>query len=766
MALTYTDLVEVDLGHLGTAVSDWKATVAHLKTLAHDAKTGMQAKSESARWAGVNATVTQGFIKKTAKEIGDLHTEAKSIFQVLDDAHQELVKLQRSTRHLVSEAQGKGFVITDEGDSTVSVADHVAPGEPAKPEQLEKAKHYANQISSNLGRANDIDQSVKLALAKVHGNDQHNAGHHTYKSLNDAQAERAVELARKGDHMTDKELAELNRILKYNSREKSPDDPSKMDGEFATEFYKGLGGPKKALEFYAEMATDGTEKDAGKTRLDGVAELQRNMGFALASATDPDSRRHLPASWGTDFRRLGTQKIEWQQGLMYQPYGYQVLGGILRYGEYDPRFLDPIAEHVTQLHQKDPDKFMTHIGSGQGDRYGFNPSGKVGSGEDPLTSVLEALGHSPEASERFFTDTPTAYLEDGTPDRSGKVKFNSYFDLFTDKDFQWNADSNDPDIYGNLDKQEEARNFGPAALGHALESAATGSPYGDESGPALPHSREQADLVSRIVNKFGAEPELLHHNENGDIEEASGPLYAMRDSLGGIVADYMGDFQGTLAKENGDQFEPFGAPVAMRNAQVQAFLSEVGQDPDAYASITSAQQAYTAHAVSDVVNGQSDSTVPDAERIKNAVRPGGIIAGIMSESRADAVLDYHTAADKDFNEAASDKQKWVNRILGFGTDKAGQLPIVGAPIGWASEDIQESIMKSIEHDSAAEAQRDATDAYSNGRDAAMESARTAVEVATRGKYNWDTVSDLMNSAAGAADDGHSAGVAMGTATDG
>src|SRR5262249_6546732 len=158
---------------------------------------------------------------------------------------------------------------------------------------------------------------------------------------------------------------------------------------------------------------------AGKVRLDSVAELQRNMGYALANSTDPDTGHHLPASWGAEFRKLGTQKIEWQQGLMNQPYGYQVLGGILRYGNYDPRFLDPIAEHITQLHQKDPDLLLTHVGFGQGERYGFNPSGRLGSGEDPLNSVLEALGHSPEASERFFTGGPTAYREDGSVDPDG-----------------------------------------------------------------------------------------------------------------------------------------------------------------------------------------------------------------------------------------------------------------------------------------------------------------------------------------------------------
>ncbi len=161
-----------------------------------------------------------------------------------------------------------------------------------------------------------------------HGDDAHNSGHSRYESLNDAQAERALELARKGDKMSDAELQEFNRLMRFNGREK--------DGEFATEFYKGLGGPEKALEFYAEMSIDGTNPDASKVRLNAMKDLQQNMGFALANATDPDTKSHLPASWGDDFRRLGTQQIGWEKGQWKKPYGYQVLGGLLRYGNYDP----------------------------------------------------------------------------------------------------------------------------------------------------------------------------------------------------------------------------------------------------------------------------------------------------------------------------------------------------------------------------------------------------------------------------------------------
>lgn len=764
MSFEYTDLLQIDFGKLGTAVSDWKKTVDNLKTLADDARDGMKAKSDHARWAGLNATVTRGFVTKTTKEFADLHTEANSIFQVLEDGHTELTALQKQLQTAVeTDARSLGVRVDDIGDGKVRCFFPHIRGDTDErtQDQLDAKNELEGRINGILAHADEIDASVARALGKSHGSDPHNAGHSSYESLNDAQVERALELAKKGKEMSDQELGELNRLLRYNGTEK--------DGEFATEFYEGLGGPEKTLEFYAEMSINGTGTDHTQTRLDGVKDLQRTMGLALANATDPDTRHHLPASWGSDFRRLGTQEIGWEKGQWSKPYGYQVLGGLLRYGNYDPRFLTPIAEHVTQLHKEDPWRFLTNKPAGSEDIYGFNPSGKLGTGNDPLNSVLEALGHSPESSEKFFTQPPTAYNEDGTVKSDGKVDFGSYLDLFTKEDFEWTIDTNDTNVLADEDKTKRALGYGPEALGHALEAATTGRPYdSDDTAEAIRHTPERAKLVEEIVDKFGRHPELIRHNENGALDTESGPLYAMRGSLGDITAEYMADFQGAFAKSDGDQFSPFGTPAGLQADTAHRFLAEVGQDPDAYASITSAQQAYTANVVNDVVNGDSTSTVSDAERLRNATRPGGIIAGIMSESRADAVLDYHSAADKEFNEAAADKQKWVDRILSVGIDNtAGKVPIVGDVVGWASEDIQDSIMKSIEQDSANQAEGEATRSYHEGRSALMESARTAVEAATRnGDLSLDTINDLKDSAANGADDGHTAGAAMESSGDG
>ncbi|MGW3360668.1 hypothetical protein ACWDFL_35635 [Streptomyces bungoensis] len=695
MAFTFTDLVEVDLGKLATAVSDWKKAVDGLKKSAESARTGMQSKSDSARWAGVNATVTREFVAKTAKEIADLHTEANSIYQVLEDGHTELQSLQKQIRTAVQDDAAKlGVRVQDIGEGKVRCFFPHLRGDTDErtQDQLDGKQALEDRINQILAHAAEIDASVARALAKSHGNDPYNAGHSTYESLNDAEIERALELAHKGGKMSDAELRELNQLLRFNSAEK--------DGEFATEFYQGLGGPEKTLQFYAEMSIDGTGGDATKTRLDAVRDLQKVMGYTLANATDPDHAHHLPDSWGAEFRRLGTRQIGWEPGQWNKPYGYQVLGGLLRYGDYDPRFINPIAEHVTQLHKKDPYFFLSNKPDGSPDIYGFNPSGKLGSGNDPLNSVLEALGHSPEASEKFFSQPPTAYNEDGTVKKDGKLGFDSYLDLLTDKKFEWTADTNCANILADEDRAKTIMGYGPDALGHALEAATTGLPYGSDA-VSPPHSKEAADIYHKLVERYGANPE--------DLDDSP-----MRDSLGNITADYMRDVQGAFIGDGGNVAGTHGAsahlgnfdagsnPEGLSPGVLKNFLGAVGKDPDAYGAIITSQESGTTDLVNDAFH-HADRYKELAPEIANRVNAGGEIAGIMAESRTQAVVDEKIASDAEFNKGVATADKWAGRIIGMGI---GKIPVGGEVAGWVVEDIQESVVENFTRDSTPEALKD------------------------------------------------------------
>jgi hypothetical protein len=635
--LKYTDLLDVDLGKLGAAVDDWKRAVDALKSLDEDARSGMKAKSDAARWAGVNADVTRGFVDRTAKEFTDLHTEANSIYQVLDDAHGELLALQRGLKTLIEEARAKNYTITDNGDATVTVHECVVRDQAQTAKAGGKAgqdwQSIADQISATVGRADDVDQSVKAALARSHGNDLHDAGHADYGSLNEAQAARAVELARKGEHMSNAELKEFDRLMKYNGTEKG--------GEFATDFYRTLG-PEKTLEFYGSMALDGTAGD-NKVRLALTKDLQQSMGLALANATDPDHKYHVPASWGDQLRKLGGQRLRLPNAGLNQPYGYQVLGGLLRYGNYDAAFINPIAGHIVQLHHQNPNLFTLNrpMTGGIDADFGYNPSGKVGAGYDPLTSVLEGLGHSPEASKAFFADdSPKVYNADGSEHKGAKLGY-TYFDELTDKKFQWPMDGSGV----------PSKAYGVDALGHALESATLGHAY-DDPTPTLVRDEDSAKIMKKVVHTYGNDPKLLKQQA------------ILSDSLGRMGAGYIDDLNWGLDENRKDStFAPgsgIGGHAKFGQSDTISFLSTLGQHPDAYAEVSSAGRVYTTSVLEAQVGADGSINEP---RVRDATRSGAEIQGILDQSRADQLKAGQLAADKEYNDALAKRNGWIE----FGT---------------------------------------------------------------------------------------------------
>jgi hypothetical protein len=684
VALTYRDLIEVDLGKLDTAVSEWKNAVNKLKTAADDAREGMKVKSDKARWAGVNAAVTRDFVNKTTREIADLHTEASSIYHVLHDAHTDLVKLQKDIKAAQAEAQKWGIRVNDYGDGTVHcVYPHDrTDSDVHTQEENEARQELEGRINRILSHASEIDASVSRALHKSHGGDPHDAGYSSYESLDEAQAERAAELAKLGPEMTDKQFTELNSIMKWNAK----------DPEFSTAFYTSFGSSEKALEFYGRMALDGTG-GVDKERLKLTQQLQRNMGVALASATDADNRTHLPPQWATDFRKLGQQKIELYPGAGQSPYGYQILGGLLRYGNYDARFINPIAEHIVQLHHKEPYGFVGNRPmTGDPDHnLGFNPSGKTGAGYDPLNSVLEALGHSPDAAKKFFTDEPTVYNADGTKNVNGTLDY-SYFEELTRKDYEWAKDTLEP---YNSDAEKRAAGFGPDALGHALEAATTGSAW-DADPPELhradetddePGALKRSDIMKWVIDRY-----------NVTVED--GPPDSMKDSLARMGAAYIDDLNYSI-KDFGGSGETLGRDALFANSsdgssrtsfgeqEARNFMMLVAGEEDGYKTLTAAQQLYMASGLAAFERDQ-DSGISFAH---NAAK----VHGILDESRSHGIREEF----KDSEEAQQLQQEqngeWRKSLVSGGVTvavTAGAAMLVGPAAGVVAATAVPLIMES------------------------------------------------------------------------
>lgn len=211
--LTYSDLVEVDLGKLSTSTEAWKTMVGDLEGLKDKAHSGMRKKSEAAAWEGVNAQVTRNFVRKTAKELEDLHKEARSIWSVLDDAHNDLTVVQRKARRITREAAKDGLHVQDNKDGTVDVIDsQCAPGETQDQKNQDLRVAYTEQINGVVAHASEIDASARRALRKSHGGDPNNAGHARYTSLDEDMVPKATKLAAVGANGSEEQKAKLRHL--------------------------------------------------------------------------------------------------------------------------------------------------------------------------------------------------------------------------------------------------------------------------------------------------------------------------------------------------------------------------------------------------------------------------------------------------------------------------------------------------------------------------------------------------------------------------
>ncbi|MDT0492108.1 hypothetical protein RM717_16485 [Streptomyces griseus] len=649
--LRYEDIVGAPLGKLKAATDDWSEMAAKLEKLAAEAADGMKARADKARWDGVNAGVTKAFIGKTAKEFSDAAAEAKGVKQILEEGY-AAIKKARDDLISIQEHEGPAAGVVVDGRGKVTARNPLSENSAARhdpdytrflQQERKDVDSWQKKIDLIVDQCNDTDEYFKNSL-EANVTDRKDFSAPKFTKLDQEPAARALALAAKGRDITTAELRLFNELLKSNS----------TSVEFATYFYEKLG-PEKSLAFFGQLATDTLDHSGvDKDRLAQVQDLQRNLGLNLATASHDKA---FTAEWGPELRKLGTQQIplsKYDTG--GAPYGYQLLGGIMRYGNYDAKFLTPIAEHVAQLHQQDPYRFAGNKQPNGFLENPFNPSGRNGSGYDPMPAMLEALGNSPEAAKRFFTDEPTAYNEDGTVKKGAVADLGkqdgkavgSYLDFFANEKWESFPDMNSTDP----DKLGETLQYLPDALGHALEAATLGYPAG-QPDLGVARDADNAAVMQKVMEKYGADGGLLKQQQG------------LVDSLAVMGAGYIDDINWALDK--GDSRSVF-APTENPESHIRfeddeegrdttrLFLGVLGQYPDAYATLTTAEQVYTRSVLEAQVG--SDGRI-DTGSARTAVRFGAEVQGMLDQSRADQVEADRMKTHEDYEKAVAQRAGWV-----------------------------------------------------------------------------------------------------------
>ncbi|MBT1103498.1 MULTISPECIES: hypothetical protein [Streptomyces] len=653
--LQYEDIVEAPLEKLKAAADDWSEMATNLDKLATQASDGMKAKANKASWEGLNAGVTREFIGKTAKEFADAAAEAKGVKTLLEEGYTAFKKAKDDLVN-IREHEGPAAGIRVDGRGKVTARSPISEDNTARhdpdfskylQQERENIESWQKRIDLIVDNCNDTDVTFKNSL-EANVTDRKDFSAPKYTKFDQEEADRAAGLAAKGRDLTHTELQSLNELLRDNGR----------SAEFAKTFYEKLG-PEKALAFFGQLSTDASGYGkADKERLADVQTLQRNLGLNLATASND---RAFSAEWGSELRKIGTERIPLARNDYGGVYGYQLLGGIMRYGNYDAKFLNPIAEHVAQLHRKNPNFFA---GANQANAYAgnpFNPSGKSGSGFDPVTSMLEALGNSPDAAKKFFTDSPTAYNDDGTVDRKNSEPLgkdadgekNSYLDFFGNEKWKSFPDTG-ADSPGATDA---TRQYMPDALGRALEAATLGYPAG-EPDARVKRDDDNAAVMQKVMEKYGADAGLLKRQEG------------LADSLGVMGAGYIDDLNWALEKGNQESafappkneegkiepgHIPFGDTREDGRNVARDFLSALGQHPDAYATVATAEQAY----IRSVLETHVGPDGIDSGAARATVRAGAEVQGMLDQSRADQVQADRMKTHEDYEKAVAKRAGWV-----------------------------------------------------------------------------------------------------------
>jgi hypothetical protein len=640
---TYEQLYHLKLGNLKGAADRWAETSTKFKGLHTSFGDRVERPYKDAGWRQPAMTAALAGTRTTEakQEFDDARVEADGVAKVLDDLHSKLKAYQTELRHCADvKAKEKGLHVSAKGEVTArdDLSDDPMRHHDPDYQDLIRQQHadidaVVAELESILRKATDADEEACYALNKNLGGDNANFNDSVYTSLDGADAARdsarALELAGKGKDMSDQELTELNALLKEHRK----------DDKFAEKFATGLG-PKGTLAFWSEMADPyGGAYNRSDEREKLLKDLQQQLGTTLGTATHSDSK--AMTEWKRGMIELGPQRLEIDDA--GNPYGFQVMSNLMRHGEYDNAFLQSYGDALIKTEKPWNDGDANHglgldrLWTGNFNSGDLNFGSENDRGNDPMTGFLEALGHNPEASAKFLSDDKHFdYLVGGGEDTKARA---------------WPHDTafgGDRDKIGGYD-----------SLGHALESATLGEPYG--TNPSHPNRGMDGatEVMEQVVKRYGADSDLV--NDRDGLQDSVARMgAAYMDDLNYAVSD-MGDAGGLV-----DRDKRFPADdrdrLDITSREASNFLYGLAQDEESHAALSVAQQAYTSGQLAD-----PNTTSTDARAVASI---GATVHGILDQGRMDAIDEKYgddlDAKNKEIAESTAWKTAATSMAVGAG----------------------------------------------------------------------------------------------------
>ncbi|MBO8189301.1 PPE domain-containing protein [Streptomyces spirodelae] len=664
-SLAYSDVRNVNLGPLREAVREWGKLPEELRKSITSFNRTVSGPLESSDWKGDAAEAAFKKFRHIRSQMTEAAGEAENIGTVMSEALKAFEGAQEDLKRIEKAVSAK---LPDGSESWLKVNPEEGvvylqspDGKPVTPGQ-QKAYHetivsYNNRIREILENAAIADKRLKTALQidpEGKGFNDDIAAH-----LKDVDKETkedvdaALKLAQdKGPEMSEKELSRLNGLLAKNAK----------NADFAEQFTLGMG-PKGSIDFWYNMAKPRTEDrgPSGSVRVDWTkgeaarrAALQDNLGVVMGLASNSNSPEMT--QWKKDMLDISMDRIHADEakGKPYAsqgPYNAQVLSNLMRTGKWDSNFLNSYGDKLLDkdqekaVHNMKNDPPSKWISGGLSDSAFLNFGAKNDAGEDPVTGLMEALNHNPDASTEFFKD------ED-------------HFDYLT-RERDWPAD-------GEIADEGKLKDVkgGHQSLAHALTAATTGHEWDAPLAHPPNHTKDQAHVMSELVKGVAS--------KDDHIKLEAG----MHSPLGRAAAEYTPDFFRAMkdGSEDTKLFPLQGAQADMNHVDATRFMLRLGQDPDANAALTQAQKLYTAetlehHLAGDLPAGQKYDASPK-ETVQEILRASGETSGTLAIGRQEALIGPAVVRDAQFESSTLSARLWSN--TGFAT------AVIPATVKWMS----------------------------------------------------------------------------------
>ncbi|MFJ3225139.1 hypothetical protein ACIPJS_17545 [Streptomyces sp. NPDC086783] len=718
-----------DFKLLEEAVTDWTTMIGDLDELKESADKGLRGAANKAAWTGQNATVSKEFVGKTAGEFADAHTQATSIRNILRDTLTELEGYKTKLNEAISRGEKKNLTVTTTAGGGFTVTMNIHPDRAAKGTTV--PEHDAQDVTALRDEVQKIlddatasdDSAAKVLQALV---DQSRLGFSDASYANrDAAADavkEADELAalakKKPEDLTVEDFDRLNAGLKKYAN----------DDLFAEEFARKLG-PRGTLDFWTGLNDPHSAYAVGSKRVDQYDDLQKNLSLTLANATQSDTAGMT--EWKSGMVDLVDKPVGRNGGF---PLGAQVMSNLMRWGDYDDRFLVDYGDKLIDTEKK----FTGNGRHGAWQRMGMDPLvNRTGtdSGWDPMTGYLKALSNSPDAATEFFNGDFVTKDEDHdfTEKKDGKdVKRSlSNFDyLFEERDWPMDQD----------DKGEDSI-AGRNNLALALEAATTGHPAGElPTSDTPPHNAEQAKLMESLVASV-----------SDDNERVTDHGY-MSDSLGQIASEYLPDINRAMTDDgDGDTdrlFPVAGTEAELDHRDVTRFLFTVGQNPEGYAAVEVGQKDYMArlmeyHLNPDLPAGERYAQDPQFV-VEQIAKGSGEVSGTLAQGRAEAVAGEAEEKDKAYEHSIAQRKNFISGAVGTVTGVGASFitsPVGGAAAGGAAGTATSMVLEEIFKDAEGKAKDDAGpvmgEYWETGLDSNSKYTEMAAEEAAKGHRRTD-----------------------------